>query len=119
LPRLGSAVRIHGGTIFQIQLFFPVHDPVACAEILYGEELVANVYERPDGWKIDLFQSPQGLDLEECLGAIAFAKERLLEYVNRKGENPPEGLSPAGLSLWLTEKGDGTTIADRLREASE
>jgi hypothetical protein len=105
--------------MFRIQLFFPVDEPIACAEILYGDEFVANVYERPDGWKIDLFQSPRGMDLEECLRAIASAKERLREYVNRRGEDPPEGLTAAGLSLWLTKKKDGTTLADRLDKPTE
>jgi hypothetical protein len=35
---------------------------------------------------------------------ISQAKSRLLEYVNRRGKNPPEGLSAAGFSLWLMEK---------------
>jgi hypothetical protein len=105
--------------MIQIQLFFPVHDPVACAEILYGDEFVANIYEKADGWKIDLFQSPRGLDLDEFLRAIASAKEGLGEYVNRRGEAPPEGLTAAGLSLWLTEKANGTTLADRLRKPTE
>ncbi len=102
--------------MFQIQLFFPVRDPVVCAEILYGEQVMASIYERRDGWKIDLFQSAVGLDLEELLKTIAFAKEHLSEYVHRQGENPPQGLSAAALSLWLTEKVDGTTLADRLSE---
>jgi hypothetical protein len=105
--------------MFQIQMAFPVDDPIACAEILYGEEIVASVYERPGGWKIDLFLSPRGLDLEGCLRAIASAKERLSEYVNQRGESPPEGLSAAGLSLWLTEKANGTTLADRLHGTPE
>jgi hypothetical protein len=100
--------------MFQIQLCFPVDDPVACAEVLYGDQFVATIYERPNGWKIDLYHSPRDLDLDGFLRAIASAKERLAEYVNRRGESPPEGLTAAGLSLWLTEKTDGTTIADRL-----
>jgi hypothetical protein len=99
--------------MFRIQLFFPVDDPAACAEILCGDEVVASVHERPDGWKIDLYQSPRGLDLDGFLGAVASAKDQLGAYPNRRGESPPEGLSAAGLSLWLTEKADGTTLADR------
>jgi hypothetical protein len=103
--------------MFRVQLFFPVDDPVACAEILCGEEVIASVSERPDGWKIDLYQSPRGLDLGGLLGAIASAKERLGEYPNRRGVSPPEGLTAAGLSLWLTEKTDGSTLADRGSQA--
>ena len=100
--------------MFRVQLFFPVDDPAACAEILCGDEIVASVCERPDGWKIDQYHSPRGLDLDGYLGAIATAKARLSEYPNRRGERPPEGLTAAGLSLWLTEKTDGTTLADRV-----
>src|SRR4051812_12876714 len=100
---------------FGVQLFFPVDAPVACAEILSGEDVVASIYETRDGWKIDLYQSPRGLDLDGLLGAVASAKERLSEYPNRRGDDPPEGLSAPGLSLWLTEKADGTTLADRVR----
>jgi hypothetical protein len=106
--------QIGGATMFQIQLIFPVDDPVACAEILHGNEFMATVYEKVDGWKIDLYQSPRGLNLDEFLRIVAAAKERLGGYVNRRGENPPEGLTAAALSLWLTEKADGTTLADRM-----
>ena len=49
--------------MFRYQLFFPVDDPVACAEVLCGDDIVASVYESPEGWKIDLYLSPRGLDL--------------------------------------------------------
>lgn len=99
---------------FAVQLFFPVDDATATAEVLCEGEVVASICERPDGWKIDLYLSPRGLDLNGFLRAVASAKERLGEYPNRRGESPPEGLSAAGLSLWLTEKADGTTLADRV-----
>ena len=103
---------------FRIRLFFPADAPVVCAELLCGDEVVASVYEQPDGWKIDLYRSPCGLDLDEWLGAVASAKDRLREYPNRRGESPPEGLTAAGMSLWLTEKTDGATLADRVGRAS-
>ncbi|HEY1188387.1 MAG TPA: hypothetical protein VGE74_12115 [Gemmata sp.] len=98
---------------FRVQLFFPVDDPVACAEIVLGHTVVASVYERPDGWQIDLYESPRGLDLGGFLAAVASAKVQLGDYPNRRGESAPEGLTAAGLSLWLTEQADGTTLADR------
>lgn len=101
-----------------MQFIFPVDDPVAAVEILYNNEFMATVYEKPDGWKIDLYQSPRGLDLDEFLRFVDAAKERLGEYTNRRGENPPEGLTAAGLSLWLTEKADGTTLADRMGKSA-
>jgi hypothetical protein len=99
--------------MFQIQIFAAVDDACTSAEVLSGEEIVAIVYERPGGWKLDLFQSPRGLDLDECLKAIGAAKARLQEYVNRQGQGRPEGLSAAGLSLWLMEKVDGTAMGSR------
>ena len=114
-----SAMEALAAAMFRVQLFFPVDDAVACAEILCGDKLVASVYEKPDGWKIDLYQSPRSVDLCGFFGAIATAKERLGEYPNRRGESPPEGLTAAGLSLWLSEKTDGTTLADRVGQAGE
>jgi hypothetical protein len=76
-------------TAFRVQLFFPVDHPAACAEVLCGDDFVASVYEGADGWKIDLFQSPRGLDLAGFLAAVASAKDRLGEYPNRRGEDPP------------------------------
>ena len=105
--------------MFQIQIFAGVQDPYTSAEVLYGEEIIAIVYERPSGWKVDLFQSPRELDLDEFLKAIGAAKERLQEYVNRRGEDQPEGLSAAGLSLWLLEKADGTAMGIKLHESSD
>ena len=61
--------------MFRIQLFFPVDAPAALRRFSTGDEIVASVYERPDGWKIDLYQSLRGLDLDGFLGAIASAKE--------------------------------------------
>jgi hypothetical protein len=104
--------------MFKIQIFSGVDDPFTSAEVLYGEEVVATVYERADGWKVDLDTSPRGLDLDECLHAIGAAKAHLLEYVNRRGENQPEGLTAAGLSLWRMEKADGTEMGVKLPESS-
>jgi hypothetical protein len=47
--------------------------------------------------------------------ALADAKERLRHHVNRTGENPPEGLTAAGLLFWLLEKDDGTAMAVPIR----
>jgi hypothetical protein len=102
--------------MFRIQIFAGVDDPYTSAEVLYGEEVVAIVYERPNGWKVDLYTSPRGLDLDECLNAIGAAKTRLLDYVNRRGENQPEGLTAAGLSLWRMERADRTAMGIKLPE---
>ena len=78
------------------------------AEISYSRpggssEVIAAVWEDDDGGLVaelgDVF-----------LEAIENTKRRLQRYVNRRGTNPPEGLSPAGLSLWLMLKDDGTAM---------
>lgn len=81
------------------------------AEISFGEQLVASVFESPDGWQIELYPSNTAcFALDALLIALNTAKERLSCYVNRRGENPPEGLSVAGFSLWLMQKNDGTAM---------
>ncbi len=42
--------------------------------------------------------------------AIAEARAELLHYINRRGDKRPEGITRAGLRLWLTERDDETVI---------
>ncbi len=42
--------------------------------------------------------------------AIAEAREELLHYINRRGEPRPQGITRAGLSLWLMERDDETVM---------
>ncbi|MBX3398012.1 MAG: hypothetical protein KF873_04675 [Gemmataceae bacterium] len=107
------------GEAFQIQVAGVVDDGFTSAEVSYSDETVAVVYERADGWRTDLFHSPRGLPLPELLTALQSAQDRLSRYVNRRGENPPEGLTRAGMSLWLMEKVDGTAMGVRLSPQSE
>lgn len=80
--------------------------------ILDGQsKLVAVAYESADGWITEvldeaLAQEPD----EEFAAAISQAQDSLNHYVNRLGENPPQGLTSAGLSFWLMEKDDGTAV---------
>jgi hypothetical protein len=46
--------------------------------------------------------------------AVEKARERLAAYVNRLGDGSPDGLTAAGLSLWLLEKADGTAMGRSL-----
>ena len=105
--------------MFQIQVVGVVDDGYTSAEVYKGDTLVAVVYELPTGWQADLLQSPRGLDFGEFVEALHAAQARLLEYVNRRGENPPEGLTRAGLSLWLMEKADGTLMGIKLGGPSD
>jgi hypothetical protein len=72
---------------------------------------VATVFETADGWEMQSFDDRLINELGAVFdAAVEEAKERLRHYVNRTGENVPEGLSPAGLSFWLMEKDDGTAM---------
>jgi hypothetical protein len=74
------------------------------------------VFERPDGWRIELFADDAPLDvpLDEFVGHLQKAKEALLPYINRIGTNPPSGLTPAAMSLWLMTKADGTAMGTKV-----
>ena len=58
------------GETFRIQVTGVVDDGYTSAEVSYGEDLVAVVYERADGWRADLYQSPRGVPLPGLLAAI-------------------------------------------------
>lgn len=73
--------------------------------------LVAVVYDTPQGIVVDYVgpaeKNPEfpGLD-----AAVAEARAELHHYINRRGENRPQGITRPGLSLWLTERDDETVI---------
>jgi hypothetical protein len=74
------------------------------------------VYEASHGFVVSYFDSAMakptlpGLD-----AAIAEARSELLHYLNRRGENPPKGITRPGLSLWLTERDDETVMGIPLK----
>jgi hypothetical protein len=76
-----------------------------------ADALIAVVYDGPEGFVISYFglalgnPSLPGLD-----AAIAEARAELLHYINRRGENRPQGITRPGLSLWLTERDDETVM---------
>jgi len=80
------------------------------------DALVALVYETPKGFVVDYFGAAAanpalpGLD-----AAIAEARSELLHYINRRGENRPQGITRPGLSLWLTERDDETVMGIPLK----
>ena len=80
------------------------------------DALVALVYETSHGFVVGYVGSAManhtlpGLD-----AAIAEARAELLHYINRRGENPPAGITRPGLSLWLTERDDETVIGIPLK----
>ena len=78
----------------------------------HGREVfVALVHESAEGWHEEIFDQPAGDDeARQLAAALARARESLVQYVNRRGDNPPEGLTAAGLSFWLMEMSDGTAM---------
>ena len=82
---------------------------ISCAA---SSELIGLVSESSEGWCFEAIGDDAPPWRE---AAIEAARAALCEYVNRRGENVPEGLSLAGLSFWLMEKSDGTTLGNRRR----
>jgi len=58
--------------------------------------LVAIVYEDQTGWHVEQ-HGPKGLR-DDLLSKI---KDELSSHPNRKGNDPPEGMSKGEYSLWL------------------
>ena len=67
------------------------------------------VWEEASGWQSETFGLAPVLEAL-VQRAIEAARLRLSRYINRRGENPPPGLSAPGLSLWLMAKADGTSM---------
>jgi hypothetical protein len=79
-----------------------------------GADFLAVVYESPDGWQVES-DDPEVRGSGALRDSVLVAGREALEpYVNRRGDRPPEGLSVAGLSLWLMEKADGTAMGKRI-----
>ena len=104
--------------MFRIQVVGVVDDGYTSAEVYYGDALVAVVYELATGWKVDLIEAARGMDFGEFIKTLHRAQTLLGEFVNRRGENPPEGLTRAGFSLWLMEKADGAAMGIKLGGSS-
>lgn len=100
---------------FKIQVCGDVSKGFTVAEIDFEEHPVGSVFETPGGWYIEISPAKTAcFPLDGFLSAVGVARERLSCYVNRRGENPPEGLSAAGFSLWLMQKSDGTAMGMKL-----
>src|SRR5690349_2765768 len=82
-----------------------------------GEWLLGRVYERPEGWAVEIFSDEvsREVPLEALVVHLEKAREALLPYVNRVGLNPPDGLTPAGISLWLMTKSNGTAMGSQVK----
>lgn len=71
-------------------------------------EEVALIFRTVEGWGIDYvddaFAKVPDPEFDE---AVQRAKELLGEYEDRSNEEPPEGLTAAGMAAWLMEKNEG------------
>jgi hypothetical protein len=83
-----------------------------------ADPLCAVVYENVSGPVVEWFGVAKESKSPGLTEIVEEAKLGLLAYVNRRGSNPPEGLTRAGLSLWLLEKTDGTAMGVALRSAT-
>lgn len=75
----------------------------------------AVVSDTKSGWHVTFIEAGFSLSLETVVSALKAAQEALKHYVNRRGENPPEGLTVADFSMWLMEKDEGTAMGRRVR----
>ena len=76
----------------------------------------AIVHDSGGGMKVEYLPQGQELQADPAFSeALNNAWNGLLRYVNRCGDNPPPGLTAAGLSLWLMEKSDGTAMGTKFR----
>ncbi len=71
---------------------------------------IAVLYENQVGFQIQILHSAGETLSDDFASFVQQAKEDLAHYVNRRGENPPEGLTKDAFSLWLLEKDDGTCL---------
>ncbi len=79
------------------------------------EELIAVLYDTPEGWKTEVTSPTLVAEAgPDFIQAVEEARQRLSEYVNRRGDGEPDGLTSAGLSLWLLDKADGTSMGRSL-----
>jgi hypothetical protein len=99
-----------------ITIFGNVESGRTEAEVNRDGVCVAIVYEGADGWHIEHLEESQA---QLCAKEIAMAQGNLEVYVNRQGVNPPPGLSAAGLSFWLMEKDDGTSMGAAVKDVPD
>jgi hypothetical protein len=77
---------------------------------------VAVVFESEDGWHVELSRNIRPEEVESFNAIVDRAKSDLSHYLNRKGLNPPDDLTVAGLSLWLMQQDDETVLGMSLAD---
>ncbi len=74
-----------------------------------NEKFIGSVFETEKGWVVEYENESEKAPDKE----IQKAKEKLSDYVNRKGIVIDEGLTVAGHSLLLMLKSDGTAMGKK------
>jgi hypothetical protein len=83
-----------GGSEFAMQIIGNPRDCRTEAEVSRMDgEFVAVVYESAVGWQVE---PATPLSAEVTAAILAAAQARLRDHVNRRGENPPPGLTVEG-----------------------
>lgn len=91
---------------YYFSIFGSTAEGFACAEIETEQgNLVGRVHDSESGWQVQQSGSAPA-DQTAFEEAVALAKQELLYFPNRRGSDPPPGLSAVGLSLWLMERSD-------------
>lgn len=72
--------------------------------------VIAILYEDRAGWHVEHFGTEPHFSVDLADEFVAEVKADLTRYVNRTGHDPPDGLTRAGLALWLMKKDDGTAM---------
>lgn len=109
------SVRQHRSSMaatYHIEFFGNIETCRTEAEIYVGAKTTepwAILYQSSQGWVIECLDST-GVPVDVAAAAVDEARRGLNEYVNRRGENPPSGLTAEGLAFWLMEKSDGTSM---------
>jgi hypothetical protein len=96
--------------VFSTTIFSNLDECRTECEISADRSVVVVIYEARDGWHIKRLRIVTADERQDFDDGAAEAKEGLSGCVNRFGEDVPEGLTRASLSLWLMQKRDGTAM---------
>jgi hypothetical protein len=72
--------------------------------------LICIVYEDGEGWHTELCDVGFDQNDSDLAAAVSDAKAALSRYINRRGDDAPQGLTAVALALWLMVKDDGTAM---------
>jgi len=86
------------------------------AEISRNGQLVAIVFESSDGWHTNIVKNQSTLRSGDFDDAVVTARQALSHYVNRRGTDPPQGVTRGAFALWLMMKDGGNAMGVSLKD---